>query len=636
MRPLLAVLALTTTLLTPAAAQAAAPATYHLDCSATAAGDGSAASPWRDLATVNARTFAPGDTLVLRRGVTCTGQLHPLGSGTAAAPITVAAYGTGTARPVVAAAGTAYAAFYLRNQQYWEIRDLELTNDAPTAAERNGLLVELTDYGTGHHYVVDDVYVHHVRGNDDKASNGIQFRVTGTTTPTNFDDVLVQNSEIFHVDREGLTTRSTWMCRPTYGTGDGCGTKQNWVANTRVVFQDNVLHDIGGDGVVLRVSDHGLVQRNLAYDIAMRSPGNNAGLWTINSDYPTFQFNEVHHVRRQPGTNDGTAFDSDYGNLNALFQYNYSHDNEGGFMLFCGACGAGSSSTGTVVRYNLSVADKSRILYAVGEKNAQIHNNTFLLPAGSSTAIVQDSGNTKVAFTNNIVSNLGSGGYGSSASSAYTWKSTVFSGNHPASEPADATKITADPKLVAPGTGPDGLKLGTGSPARGAGTVVAGNGGRDYFGGAVPTDCRPDIGAHQASPTTCANLLANGGFEAGTLAPWTVYNRGQLDPAAHSGTSGARVGAYPGSVEQVVTVQPNRTYTLAGWGKVSATGTQVVIGVKSYGGTETRAPAFTTTSWASGGVAFSTGATNTTAVVYCYARVGTGYGYCDDLTLVAT
>ncbi|GIG56810.1 hypothetical protein Lfu02_11820 [Longispora fulva] len=634
MRRFLPVLVLAATLLAPTPAGAAAPATYYLDCSAAATGDGTAATPWRDLATVNAHTFAPGDTLALRRGVTCTGQLHPLGSGTATAPVTVAAYGTDTARPVVAAAGTAYAAFYLRNQEYWEIRDLELTNDAGTAAERDGLLVELTDFGTGHHYVVDNVYVHHVRGDDSKWSNGIQFRVSGTTTPTHFDDVLVQNSEVFHVDREGLTTRSTWMCRPTYGTGDGCGTTQNWVANTRVVFQDNLLHDIGGDGLVTRVTDHALVQRNVAYDIATRSPGNNAGLWTINSDYPTFQFNEVHHVRRQPGTNDGMAFDSDFGNLGAVFQYNYSHDNEGGFLLFCGACGGGSSSTGTVVRYNLSENDHSRILYAVGEKDARIYQNTFHLPAGSTTAIVQDSGNTKVAFTNNIVSNLGSGGY-SGAASAYTWTSNVFFGSHPASEPADPGKITADPKLVAPGTGPAGLRLGAGSPARGAGTVIAGNGGRDYFGGAVPTGCRPDIGAHQASPT-CANLAANGDFEAGTLAPWTVYNRGALDPTAHAGTAGVRVGAYPGSVEQVVTVAPNTTYTLAGWGRVSATDTQVVIGVKSFGGTETRAPAFTTMSWAFGSVTFTTGATNTTARIYCYARVGTGYGYCDDITLVAT
>src|SRR5215472_16367327 len=45
-----------------------------------------------------------------------------------------------------------------------------------------------------------------------------------------------------------------------------------------------------------------------------------------------FQYNEAYLTR---GTRDGEGFDSDYNSRNAIFQHNYSHDNEGGFMLIC-------------------------------------------------------------------------------------------------------------------------------------------------------------------------------------------------------------------------------------------------------------------------------------------------------------
>ncbi|MCX5209038.1 right-handed parallel beta-helix repeat-containing protein [Kitasatospora sp. NBC_00240] len=635
-------------------AASAAPTTWYLDCAAGSGGSGSQATPWNSLAAANAHLFGPGDQLLLKRGSTCTGTLKPQGSGTAGAPVTLAAYGPGSARPVVAgdAATGEKAAVHLYNVEQWEIRDLEITFQDTGAArkERNGLLVEIADLpdGVGTHYVVDDVHVHDVNGDNGKFSNGIQFRVSGATTPTNFDDVLVQNSRISRVDREGLTNRSTWMCRPSYGSGDGCGSTVNWRASTRIVFRGNTLNDIGGDGIVVRAADHALVEHNTAYDLAMRPMGSNAGIWTINSDRSTIQYNEVHHVRRLSDNNDGMAFDSDYGNTDALFQYNHSHDNEGGFMLFCGACGAGSSSTGTVVRYNLSSNDRTRWLFAVGEKNARMYNNTAYLPPGSTAPVIQQGGGSSVTrLSGNIFSNLGTGGYSGWGGNAYkpadfSWDSNVFHGNHPANEPADPRKVTADPGLLNPGgsTAAD-YRLGVGSPARGAGATVAANGGLDWFGSAVPAVCRPDIGFHQASSfddaaCSAADLVGNPGFETGALAPWTWYGGAVADPAgAHTGGFGVRVGPSPAAAEQVVTVAPNTTYRLSGWGRVSATGTEVSLGAKQYdaAGSSTRA-GFTATTYALGSTQFTTGPGATTARIYCYARSGTGYGYCDDITLV--
>jgi hypothetical protein len=50
---------------------------------------------------VNTLQFGSGDTLLFKRGTSCRGSLEPLGSGTEAAPIRVAAYGEGSLPRIV-------------------------------------------------------------------------------------------------------------------------------------------------------------------------------------------------------------------------------------------------------------------------------------------------------------------------------------------------------------------------------------------------------------------------------------------------------------------------------------------------------------------------------------------------------
>lgn len=82
-------------------------------------------------------------------------------------------------------------------------------------------------------------------------------------------------------------------------------------------------------------------------------------------------------------------------------------------------------------------------------------------------------------------------------------------------------------------------------------------------------------------------------------------------------------------------MRPSTTYVLSGWGKVSAYDTQLVVGVKNYGGSDIRVPAFVNKTWAGGSLTFTTGAANTQATVYCFTRLGAGAGRCDDVKLVA-
>ncbi|MER8042371.1 hypothetical protein [Streptomyces sp. NPDC094032] len=75
--------ALALPLLTTAPADAA-PRTgdrHYVDCSATAPGDGSVQRPWTTLTEANAHPYGPGDSLLFKRGTTCTGTLAPQGAG---------------------------------------------------------------------------------------------------------------------------------------------------------------------------------------------------------------------------------------------------------------------------------------------------------------------------------------------------------------------------------------------------------------------------------------------------------------------------------------------------------------------------------------------------------------------------
>ena len=107
-------------------------------------------------------------------------MLWPKGSGSAGSPNIIDAYDTG-AKPLIAGNGSSEAV-YLYNQEYWEIRNLEVTNQGATAANRRGVYVKLEDYGTGHYYRIINLTVHDVNGDNTKdlgGSTGIAFDVVG-------------------------------------------------------------------------------------------------------------------------------------------------------------------------------------------------------------------------------------------------------------------------------------------------------------------------------------------------------------------------------------------------------------------------------------------------------------------------
>jgi beta-glucanase (GH16 family) len=126
----------------------------------------------------------------------------------------------------------------------------------------------------------------------------------------------------------------------------------------------------------------------------------------------------------------------------------------------------------------------------------------------------------------------------------------------------------------------------------------------------------------------------NGGFEDdATGVGWNRYGGAQVVSGnQHSGSRSLRISGY-GGAEQVVTgLQPNTTYTLGGYAKVTRSGTPADIGVKNYGGSQLTAT-ITDTTYTRGTVTFTTGPDSTQATVFGYKPTTTDDGYFDDYYL---
>ena len=464
-----------------AAPASAAGSTVYLDCSQPVDGNGTQASPYNVLADVNSLTLAPGDTLALAAGATCVGTLSPQGSGTAAAPLTIAPYGTGPA-PIVDGNG-AENALTLTNQDHWTIGAIELTDPAATETQREGLLIQSTD-GTAHTgYDINGLIVDNVAGETNKATQATQFansaciRTGAVNSGSTLNDVHVHNTTVSNCGGGGIKVRVGAL------TAQGTG----------VHVDHNTITAVGGDGIIASYAESPLLEYNTAADLGTGNypwtGGNFAGIWVLGDHNPTIQHNVVHGSVMS--VYDSEAFDCDWGNTGTcLVQYNYDHDNAGGFFLNCDGCGTSGAPT-EVVRYNIAQNDCRMI--SNGNAAAMLfYDNDVYCPNTAFDINVP----TNTTLENNIW--VGPSSSSLPKGSQIRWLWNVFQG---VPRPT-ANGIAGDPGFTAPGTGGDtldsvsGYQLRSTSPGLLNGGVVANNGGQDFWGNPVSGTAKPNRGAY--------------------------------------------------------------------------------------------------------------------------------------------
>lgn len=485
-------------LASPAPALAAAPgARHYLDCSATATGDGSARRPWTTLAEANAHPYGPGDLLLLKRGATCVGTLQPQGAGSAAHPFTIADYGDAPGRAVVDGHG-AHDAVLLADTQHLRLTRLEITNAAAPGTERNGVRLRLSDHGAARDITLDHLFVHDVRGGDHKTltgSSAVHVAVEGTTVPSWYDGLSIHHNVIRDVDREGIYFKSRFSKRELVGgQQDPVAYPGAWTPSLNVRIHHNTLTSLAGDGIKIDTTSGARIDHNRLDGFQLRSQAANAGIWTFNTDDTVVEHNEV---SGGGNTKDGMSFDADGASRGTVFQYNYSHDNAGGFLLICPYSGA--KTLDTVARYNISRDDGARLVQNCWGPilGTRIHNNTFVNRTTVPGYLVQDDAGSpattrhELAIIDNIFVNEGpNGGYAfKNPTPGLTFSHNLFHGitmTRP-----NPGGLDADPLLL-----PD-FRLAAGSPALSAGAVITDNGGRDWFGNDVSATSPPTIGAYE-------------------------------------------------------------------------------------------------------------------------------------------
>lgn len=539
--------------------------------------------PFQSLSKINEITLGPGDQVLLEKGSVFDSQyLHiKEGSkGSEAAPIIISTYGDG-ARPQINANGTGVwyqsygqqlgnaqhkwqgnvsSAVLLKDVEYIEISGLEITNDrdrgelhpedagkpwnGKNVMDRTGVAGMTQNIGTADHIVLDDLYVHDVDGNvynKHMLNGGIYFIAALPTNETQtgiprYNDLQITNCHVENVYRWGIAAAYTayWG---KFTTDELPDSVMRQYGHSNVVISNNYMKDVGGDAITTMYCDRPIVENNVSDGAAkyINTTDYNAtdfgrvaaAIWPWKCKNAVFQYNECFDTKNAGrGNGDGQAWDADSGD-GTLYQYNYSHGNSGGAVMFCL-----QQAVNSTFRYNISQNDMIGPLNIPSNPDAHIYNNTFYIAQGV-PLIRPDMKNGAATIENNIIY------YSGTSPKTETWytnnkvtynNNLYYNYSNIPARDTNAVNVSAGtPVLADPGTAPttvsvdgtarphsnpaqntvfDGYKLVENSPAIDKGKVITDANGfaveKDFFGNTITTT--PEIGAAEYIGTLIATM----------------------------------------------------------------------------------------------------------------------------------
>ena len=381
---------------------------------------------WQTLTKTSEQTFGPGDKVLLKVGSVFDDQALSLkGSGSKEAPIQLDAYFSATNigttalqqgnKPIINTNGKATSGVALVNQSHWRISNLEVTNtgltqtaDKQNGTRRAGISVMGQNIDTVEDVHVDSAYVHDVNGDKiikDVDNGGIIFWINDDADhSTRFIDASITNSHVANVYRTGISIGASTHDGLFYGTGGKVSQElMDKYFHRDVVISHNLVENVGGDGIVPMFSYKPLIEYNVSRG-ACQSGKENLGNWYSAAIWPwrcydaLLQYNEASDTVADYN-GDGMAFDCDFSE-NTTYQYNYSHDNGGGFVLFIQ-----NESLGSVFRYNVSVNDRREIILASNVLPAHFYNNTVI--NNQAIPIINRVNSSNITLTNNVFAYTG-------------------------------------------------------------------------------------------------------------------------------------------------------------------------------------------------------------------------------------
>ena len=440
-----------------------ASATFYVDAkNGSDKNDGmSPEKAFKSLFKVSSKYYQPGDKILFKKGCTFSGGLVINGYGLANSRIEIGTYGSGSQPVISARGGTAL----MLKAEYATLDGLEVTNPSGT----KGIYVAPGKTGVIKGVVVQNCYVHDVNTKESTFvyDNAGISAGTGGAEPTWYDGLVIKNNTVKNVARVGIYLSTSWANRYGFGWGqEGYYKNDNdgWWPYENARIEGNTVDSPRGDGILVIGGRNTVIERNVVYNAfsskkTFKDQTACAGLWTINTNNTKVQYNEVGYTKLPLTQNgaDGEGYDIDCAENGTIVQYNYSHNNEGGFLLLCDTePGYKNVSKNHVVRYNLSVNDATKsgqgvFMMTSTRANTAIYNNTIVAVGGSRNLINTFGGKcTNFTFTNNIFYGNAKLNLGGEGVESFKFENNVLAGGASALSGKNVTVTgskTADPKF---------------------------------------------------------------------------------------------------------------------------------------------------------------------------------------------
>ena len=480
---------------------------------------------FQTLEKVNSLSLLPGDSLLFKSGDTFVGKLSIVNeSGSSEKPILISNYGDGDL-PIFDGDGY-LSTIHIVNSGYLHFSNIEIKNDGGPAKPgdsevlRYGMYIQntFTDGTFFEHYHFNNLTFKNiyptveVTDDDRTGINGHAIITSGSwgddIHPTRFDDMLIENCFFTRTARHAVVLKAV----------------------NNLEIKNNLFEHVGGAGMVIaNGSTNILVEGNTTNytgsSIDSRMAGRGSGIWCYKAKNLTVQHNEFMHAR---GIHDSYGMHIDIGNKNVVYQYNYSEDNEGGFVEILGM------NVNVGYRFNLSVGDGWRkrgnrygqVFWLagwsgdpqnpIGSDSIFVYNNSIYVRDSISPGIWIESVSKNARIYNNIINVANE--FGSvvikNSASFNDFDYNIWFGNIPTTDEDDQNyrgenATTSDPMFVDEIViDSSGFVLQPESPAINSGKLIYNseisstfdyfynNGGVDYFGNPVSNSSQPNIGAY--------------------------------------------------------------------------------------------------------------------------------------------
>jgi len=583
----------------------------------------STSAAWRTIAKVNARTFSPGDRILLRRGQVWREQLIVPSSGVSGRPITFGAYGSGN-RPVLK--GTALPTGWTsQSSTVWRGSLSAAPNQVFFSGVRGTKVGGVSSVNGARKWYwsggVLYVYSTSNPGSTVEASVRPSTRSYGLLHVVGREHVNIESIEVTQSASFGLYIKAPSRyvtvrdCDVSHALDGGLvAPSSGGVGPTQLTVEDCLVHHNNGgfkegapgtatyhEGLTMENVDGFVIRRTKVYSNYMEGSnfkrGARNGLIEHCDLYANdlinqyiegatnieIRYNRIYDCSYNAGIEFGMETNTNH-NDNVRIHHNVFWNNSGGVSFWAG------SFTGQ-------------------HRNIRIENNTFF---GNWEAIRWKAGATdNYSGTNYIRNNLiwqnGSSNRaiwdytsGSQAISRTTISHNAFQQGAATATTGSNARVISDPYFT--NAGSRDFRLRTGSPCINTGANIGWT--ADLTGVSIPQGGTADIGAYEfgsGGTTTSYTLSVSGTNGAVTRTPnQTSYTAGQtvtLQATANSGyTFAGWSGALTGSTNPATVVMDSNKSITANFTANTATG--YTLSVSGTNGTVTRTP--NKTSYASG------------------------------------